>query len=52
MFCALFPKSLIGSLAESGQLPLEMVPVGLKALVAETLQALEPLAAKKCQFRG
>jgi signal transduction histidine kinase len=35
------------SLAESGQLPLEMGPVNLKSLVAETLQALEPLAVEK-----
>jgi two-component system OmpR family sensor kinase/two-component system sensor histidine kinase BaeS len=35
------------SLAESGQLPLEKVPTDLNALVAETLQALEPLAAEK-----
>ncbi len=35
------------SLAESGQLPLEKVPTNLQALVAETLQALEPLAAEK-----
>jgi signal transduction histidine kinase len=35
------------SLAESGQLPLEKVPVNVKALVTETLQTLEPLAAEK-----
>ncbi len=35
------------SLAESGQLPLEKVPSDLKALVAETVQALEPLAIEK-----
>ncbi len=35
------------SLAESGQLPMEKVPVDLRVLVAETLQALEPLAAEK-----
>ncbi len=35
------------SLAESGQLPLEKVPTDLKALAAETIQALEPLAAEK-----
>ena len=35
------------SLAESGQLPLEKMPTDLKALVAETLQALEPLAVEK-----
>jgi signal transduction histidine kinase len=35
------------SLAESGQLPLEKMPTDLKALVAETIQALEPLAVEK-----
>jgi signal transduction histidine kinase len=35
------------SLAESGQLPLEKLPNDLKALTAETLQALEPLVAEK-----
>jgi signal transduction histidine kinase len=35
------------SLAESGQLPLEMVPCDVNAIVAETLQALEPLSAEK-----
>jgi signal transduction histidine kinase len=35
------------SLAESGQLPLEKLPTDLKALAAETIQALEPLAAEK-----
>jgi signal transduction histidine kinase len=35
------------SLAESGQLPLERQPIHLNLLVAETLQALEPLAAEK-----
>ena len=35
------------SLAETGHLPLEKMPSDLKALVAETLQALEPLAAEK-----
>jgi signal transduction histidine kinase len=35
------------SLAESGQLPLEKVPTDLKNIVAETIQALEPLAAEK-----
>jgi two-component system sensor histidine kinase BaeS len=35
------------SLAESGQLPLEKVPSDMKTLVAETLQALEPLSAEK-----
>jgi len=35
------------SLAESGQLPLEKMPTDLKALAAETLQALEPLAVEK-----
>ncbi|GAB4495704.1 MAG: hypothetical protein OHK0010_32890 [Anaerolineales bacterium] len=35
------------SLAESGQLPLEKTPTDLKAIVTETLQALEPLAAEK-----
>jgi len=35
------------SLAESGQLPLEKMPIDLKALVAETVQALEPLAVEK-----
>jgi signal transduction histidine kinase len=35
------------SLAESGQLPLEMVPCDLNAIVTETLQALEPLAVEK-----
>ena len=35
------------SLAESGQLPLEKVPTDLNALAAETVQALEPLAAEK-----
>ncbi len=33
--------------AESGQLPLEMVPVDLKIMITETLQALEPLATEK-----
>jgi signal transduction histidine kinase len=33
--------------AESGQLPLEMVPVDLKMLIIETLQALEPLATER-----
>lgn len=33
--------------AESGQLPLEKTPVDLSALVAETLLAVEPLAAEK-----
>jgi len=35
------------ALAESGQLPLEKLPTDLKALVAETVQALEPLAVEK-----
>ena len=35
------------SLAESGQLPLEKVPCDLKALVTETVQALDPLAVEK-----
>ncbi len=35
------------SLAESGHLPLEKIPTDLNALVAETIQALEPLAAEK-----
>lgn len=35
------------SLAEAGQLPLEKTAVHLNNLVAETLQALEPLAAEK-----
>ena len=35
------------SLAEAGQLPLEMVPVDLKMLIIETLQALEPLATEQ-----
>lgn len=35
------------SLAESGQLPLEKIPSDLKALVVETIQALEPLAVEK-----
>lgn len=35
------------SLAESGQMPLEMVACDLNAIVTETLQALEPLAAEK-----
>jgi len=35
------------SLAESGQLPLEKMPTDLKTLVAETIQALEPLAVEK-----
>jgi signal transduction histidine kinase len=35
------------SLAESGQLPLEKFPTNLNILVAETLQALEPLAVEK-----
>jgi signal transduction histidine kinase len=35
------------SLAESGQLPLEKLPTDLKALAAETVQALEPLAVEK-----
>ncbi len=33
--------------AESGQLPLEMVPIDLKMLIIETLQALEPLATER-----
>lgn len=33
--------------AESGQLPLEKVPVDIKALINETLQAVEPLATEK-----
>ncbi len=35
------------SLAESGQLPLEKTPTDMKALVVETLQALESLAVEK-----
>ncbi len=35
------------SLAENHQLPLEKQPTDLNALVAETLQALEPLAAER-----
>ena len=35
------------SLAEAGQLPLEKTAANLNNLVAETLQALEPLAAEK-----
>jgi signal transduction histidine kinase len=35
------------SLAESGQLPLDEMPTDLKTLVAETIQALEPLAVEK-----
>lgn len=35
------------SLAESGQLPLEKIPTDLKSLVAETTQALEPLAVER-----
>jgi len=35
------------SLAESGQLRLEKLPTDLKALVAETIQALEPLFIEK-----
>jgi signal transduction histidine kinase len=35
------------SLAESGQLPLEKIPADLKALVSETVQALEPLSVEK-----
>ncbi|MCX6068031.1 MAG: HAMP domain-containing sensor histidine kinase, partial [Chloroflexi bacterium] len=35
------------SLAEAGQLPLEKTATNLNNLVAETLQALEPLAAEK-----
>ncbi len=35
------------SLAESGQLPLEKMPTDLKVLVAETIQALEPLAVER-----
>ena len=35
------------SLAESGQLPLEKMPTDLKSLVAETTQALEPLAVER-----
>ena len=35
------------SLAESGQMPLEMVPCDLNAIVTETSQALEPLVAEK-----
>ena len=35
------------SLAESGQLPLEKMPTNLKTLVAETIQALEPLAVER-----
>jgi signal transduction histidine kinase len=35
------------SLAESGQLPLEKIPTNLNKLVAETLQALEPLSVEK-----
>ncbi len=33
------------SLAESSQLPLERIPVNVKDLVSDTVQALEPLAA-------
>jgi signal transduction histidine kinase len=33
--------------AESGQLPLEMVPIDLKMLIIESLQALEPLAFER-----
>ena len=35
------------ALAENHQLPLEKQPTDLNALVAETLQAIEPLAAEK-----
>jgi signal transduction histidine kinase len=35
------------SLAEAGQLPLEKMPTDLKILVAETIQALEPLAVER-----
>lgn len=35
------------SLAESGHLPLEKTPSDLKTLVAESIQALEPLAVEK-----
>lgn len=35
------------SLAEAGQLKLEKAPLDLNALVADTLQALDPLAAEK-----
>ena len=35
------------SLAESGQLPLELVSCDLNAIVAESVQALEPLAVEK-----
>lgn len=35
------------ALAEAGHLPLEKIPTDLKALVAETIQALEPLAVEK-----
>ncbi|HEY9076166.1 MAG TPA: ATP-binding protein [Anaerolineaceae bacterium] len=35
------------SLAESGHLPLEKTPMILPALLSETIQALEPLAAEK-----
>jgi signal transduction histidine kinase len=35
------------SLAESGQMPLEMVPCNLNVIAAEILQALEPLSAEK-----
>ncbi len=35
------------SLADSGNLPLEKIPVDLKTLVTEAFQALEPLAAEK-----
>ena len=35
------------ALAENHQLPLERQPIDLNALVVETLQAIEPLAAEK-----
>jgi signal transduction histidine kinase len=35
------------SLAEAGQLPLEKMPTDLKVLVAETIQALDPLAVER-----
>jgi signal transduction histidine kinase len=35
------------SLAEAGQLPLEKMPTDLTILVAETIQALEPLAVER-----
>jgi len=35
------------SLAEAGHLPLEKMPIDMNLLAAETLQALEPLAAEK-----